>query len=95
MTTITAVVTDAIRTLWTEGGNRDDAHDAGAEIFWTLNSSLILDASDLRAMTLEQIVAALPAGFPADWRLHLVDGFEWAAHDAFGLGDDDFNPFED
>jgi hypothetical protein len=86
-TLITAAVTDAIRPLWTEGGTRDDARDAGAEIFDALNDALILDAPDLRAMTVEQIVAALPAGFLADFRLHLVDGFEHAALDAFGLDD--------
>jgi hypothetical protein len=92
---ITATVTEAIHALWTEGGNRDDAHDAGANIFAWLEPKLILDAPDLRADTLAEIVAALPAGFPADFRLHLVEGFELAAFDAYGLADDDFNPFED
>ena len=88
MTSIKETVKSAVNSLWTQGGTRDDAADAGAEIFEALNGSLILDAPDLRALTVEEIVAALPAGFLADFRLHLVDGFEQAAHDAHGLGDD-------
>jgi hypothetical protein len=95
MTRTAQATTEAIHSLWTQGGNRDDAHDAGAEIFGSLDGVLILDAPDLRALTVEEIVAALPAGFPADFRLHLLEGFESAAVDAHGLGDDDFNPFED
>jgi len=94
MVNIATETLNAINTLWTQGGNRDDAWDAGRELFWSLNSSLILDAPDLRADTVDEIVKALPERFPSDFRMHLVEGFEEAAHEEFGL-DPEFNPFED
>jgi hypothetical protein len=86
---------DAIHTLWTQGGNRDDAWDAGSNLYWTLSAKLILDAPDLRADTVEDIVKALPSNFCNDFRFHMLQGFEEAAHEDCGLSDDDFNPFED
>lgn len=79
------IVRCEINHFWTRPFNLNDVYDAGSEIFWSLNSSMVLDAPDLRLMIVGQIVTALPPGFRSDFRLHLLDGFEQAAHDEFGL----------
>jgi hypothetical protein len=94
-TLIANATNDAIRILWTQGGNRSDAYDAGSNLYGVLSAKLILDAPDLRALTVEEIVKALPAGFCRDFRFHMLDGFESAALEDCGLSDESFDPFED
>jgi hypothetical protein len=92
---VKTATTDAIHTLWTQGGNLDDAYDAGGNLLHSLNNRLaFVDAPDLRKEMVDDIVAALPEGFNRDFRFHLLQGFEDTALEEFGLSDD-FDPNED